>query len=235
MLSAHSNLNRRFHLARRILTKMFYRLLGPLNTKLQPEEKYGIKAGYRQAKISLDFDDRNNLDEWQREVYIFAASLMNERKFSSIIDFGCGSAYKLLHYLGEYETTGIELPEMTQWLKLKYPERKWIPAPLQKASHLSADLVICSDTIEHIKAPEELVHEIQSINSRLILFSTPERTGVAGKNDYGPPENPSHYREWDADEFRNWLAGYFDIEDQRIFNDRSITQVIVCKKYRSYE
>ena len=231
MLSAHSNLNRRFQLARRICNKYFFRLLGPLNSRLQPKIKYGIKAGYHHAGNSLSFDDRNNRDEWQKEVYAFAAGIMKERKFSRVIDFGCGSGYKLLHYLGEYETLGIELPEMVQWLRINYPERNWIPAPLQRSSGLIADLVICSDMIEHVKEPDEVIREIQSIHSRLILISTPERIAVAGMNDFGPPENPSHYREWDHNEFKNWLGQYFDIEDQRIFNDRSITQVIVCKKY----
>jgi 2-polyprenyl-3-methyl-5-hydroxy-6-metoxy-1,4-benzoquinol methylase len=231
MLSAHSNLRRRFYLARRMITKFLFRLLGPINHILQPQIKYGIKAGYHDAKDSLDFDDRNNQDEWQKEVYLFAAGLMKERNFSSVIDFGCGSGYKLVNYLGEYKTLGIDLPEITHWLQSKYPERNWVAAPLKASHSLEADLIICADTIEHIKKPDELIHQIQMIRSRLILFSTPERISIAGKNDFGPPENPSHYREWNVTEFRNWLADYFDIEDQRIFNDRSITQVIVCKKY----
>jgi SAM-dependent methyltransferase len=228
MYSAHSNLNRRFQLARRICYKYFFRLLGPLNARLQSKIKFGIKAGYHHAKKSLSFDDRNNRDEWQKEVYIFAAGIMKERKFGSVVDFGCGSGYKLIHYLGEYETVGIELPAMVKWLKTI-----WMPAPLQKSCGLNADLVICSDMIEHVKEPDEIIREIQSIHSRLILFSTPERIAVAGKYDFGPPENPSHYREWDYYEFKNWLSQYFDIEDQRIFTDRSITQVILCRKYLS--
>jgi 2-polyprenyl-3-methyl-5-hydroxy-6-metoxy-1,4-benzoquinol methylase len=193
--------------------------------------KYGIKAGYHHATNSLEFDDRNNRDEWQKEVYAFAATLMKEKKFSSVIDFGCGSGYKLMHFLGDYETIGIELPEIVQWLKKKYPERKWLAAPLKDQDTLDADLVICSDTIEHIEKPEELIHQILTIRSKLILISTPERASIAGRNDFGPPENPSHYREWNVTEFRNWLSRFFDIADQRIFNDRSITQVIVCKKF----
>jgi hypothetical protein len=120
---------------------------------------------------------------------------------------------------------------MVQWLKKKYPERKWLAAPMKDRDTLDADLVICSDTIEHIEKPEELIHQIQTIRSKLILISTPEKASIAGRNDFGPPENPSHYREWNVTEFRNWLSRFFDITDQRIFNDRSITQVIVCKKF----
>jgi len=191
--SAHFHFVRRILTARRLIAKIFFRILGPLNSFFQPGKKiYSIKAGYHHAKSALDFDDRGNRDEWQKDVYLFASSIMKERNFSSVIDFGCGSAYKLINYLGEYVTTGIDLPEITQWLVSKYPERKWVTAPVKDHGVLEADLIICSDTIEHIEKPEKLIEEIRNIKSSLILFSTPERNGIAGKYDFGPPENPSH-------------------------------------------
>jgi hypothetical protein len=99
-----------------------------------------------------------------------------------------------------------------------------------KPETLIADLVICSDVIEHMQNPDILMDFIQSIQSREIIFSTPERNMQAGVNDFGPPENPSHYREWDEIEFRNYVSQWFHIEEQRIFNVRSATQFILCKK-----
>lgn len=92
------------------------------------------------------------------------------------------------------------------------------------------DSIICSDVIEHIKDPDQLIQFIRFIQSETIIFSTPEREANAGQKDYGPPENPSHFGEWNADEFRNYFSQWFHIEEQRIFNARSVTKVIVCKK-----
>jgi len=178
----------------------------------------------------IDFDDTSNTDEWQKDVYLMAKNILVEKKYKSVIDVGCGSAYKLINYLSEYKTTGIEVGDTFNWLKKTYPEHQWLSFEEMKPSSLQCDLVICSDVIEHIKNPNTLLEFIKSIDCKEIILSTPERNAVAGKNDYGPPENPSHFREWNEEEFKNYISKYFIIEDQRIFNDKSVTQVIICKK-----
>jgi hypothetical protein len=112
----------------------------------------------------------------------------------------------------------------------QYPGHEWLQFDTVDPCTLKADLVICSDVIEHIKDPDTLLRFISSMQSRLIILSTPERNAIAGSNDYGPPANPSHYREWNAPEFKKYLSQWFVIEEQRIFNGPSTTQVIVCKK-----
>jgi len=221
---------KRIWIARRILAKKIFSALGSVNRFFHRDEQYGIRAGYHHALTVLAFDDRLNTDEWQKEVYQLAAQIMVKRNYQSVIDIGCGSAYKLIHYLGGFKTTGIEVEPGYSWLKEKYPERNWLLSNHFKPAELEADLIICSDTIEHIRNPDEIVQSILAMKSKLIIFSTPERSAVAGQNDYGPPENPSHYREWNAPEFKKWLSQWFDIEEQRIFKDRSTTQVIICKK-----
>jgi hypothetical protein len=99
-----------------------------------------------------------------------------------------------------------------------------------EASKLKADLVICADVIEHLDNPDDLLDFIDDIDFRLLIISTPERDGQAGKNDFGPPENTSHYREWNAVEFKNYLRQWFVVKDQVIFTTKSITQVVICEK-----
>jgi hypothetical protein len=115
-------------------------------------------------------------------------------------------------------------------LKKTYPSHNWLSFEKTDPSGLSADLLICADVIEHIKDPDNLLKFITRANVKIILLSTPERTAVAGKYDFGPPENPAHYREWNLEEFKNYIARDFSIQEQRIFNDQSVTQVIICKK-----
>lgn len=225
-----SKWQRRLLIAKRILSKKIFRVSGMVAVLLQPEEKFCIKKGYHHAATVADFDDTSNTDEWQKEVYLFAKDVLTEKNYHSVIDVGCGSAYKLIHYIGSYKTIGIEVDETYKWLKQQYPANEWLQFDKVDPATLQADLIICSDVIEHVKNPDDLMKFISAIQSKQIILSTPEREAVAGKNDYGPPENPSHYREWNAAEFKNYVSEYFDIEEQRIFNGKSVTQVITCKK-----
>ena len=99
------------------------------------------------------------------EVYLYALGLMKKYGFNSIIDIGCGSAYKLVTYLGDYETIGIEVPETYEWLISDFSTGKT----------LSADLIICSDIIEHLIDPYELIKFIKDISFKYLLISTPSR------------------------------------------------------------
>jgi len=198
---------------------------------LQPLEVYCITKGYHHSAKAIDFDDTSNTDEWQKEVYLYAKKILEEKRYESVIDVGCGSAYKLIHYLGLYKTIGIEVGHTFNWLNKNYPERLWLRFDDLDPSGLQCDLVVCADVIEHLKDPDELLEFIREINCKEIMISTPERAAIAGKNDYGPPENPSHYREWNAEEFKKYLSKYFLIEEQRIFSGKSVTQVIIGKKY----
>lgn len=65
-----------------------------------------IAAGYRHRDQVGFFDDTGFTDEWQREVHEEAASLMLEHRLATVLDVGCGSGYKLVHTLGQFDTTG---------------------------------------------------------------------------------------------------------------------------------
>ena len=221
---------RSFRINRRKVSRKIFSLFGSFSRLLNPKEKFCIKPGYYHAGSIFDFDDTSNTDQWQKEVYLLAADLMKEKGYVSVIDIGCGSAYKLIHYFEGYKTTGIEVEPIYKWLKQHYPNQEWLQVDHVDPESLQADMIICSDVIEHIKNPDTLLQFISSIKSRHIMISTPERDAISGSNDYGPPANPSHYREWNADEFKKYISRWFVIQEQRIFDGLSTTQVIVCKK-----
>ena len=214
----------------RLAAKAFYKLLGKLNTRLQPYSFFYIKPGYHHTSTAETFDATRGTDEYQRSVYELAASIAQKLNNPSIIDVGCGSAYKLVNMLGQYTTTGIEVGNTHQWLLKKYPTRKWLLFDETLPSTLQADIVICSDVIEHIKNPNELMEFLNKIRFSYLVISTPDRDSIAGKNDYGPPENTSHYREWNVKEFANYVGNWFAIEQHHVLNDKSITQAVVCTK-----
>jgi SAM-dependent methyltransferase len=230
-MSTPSGLPHIFAVASRLTRKRLFRVFGRLNKKLQPIARFGIKPGYHHSGRAASFNDTANKDEWQREVYEYALQCMRNESFRSVIDVGCGSAYKLVNMFGGYNTTGIEVEPTFTWLKTNYPEKNWLLFNDVRPETLQADLVICSDVIEHVANPDELLQFLQRIDARCYVLSTPERDAVAGKNDYGPPENTAHYREWNAQEFRNYASQWFNITDQRIFSSKSTTQLLNCKKY----
>lgn len=147
-----------------------------------------------------------------------------------VLDLGCGSGYKLVHVLGKFRSIGIEIDPTYSWLKEKYPDRSWLLYDEVDPASLSADLIICSDVIEHLENPDDLLDFLEAISFQTLIISTPERDRVAGKKDYGPPANPAHYREWNEAEFRNFLRERFVIREHKIFNDKSVTQVVICEK-----
>jgi 2-polyprenyl-3-methyl-5-hydroxy-6-metoxy-1,4-benzoquinol methylase len=214
----------------RIAAKKGYCLLGALNHSLQPKKMFSIKTGYHHAVKAEQHDATGSTDEWQPSVYELAVSIAKKLQDHTIIDLGCGSGYKLIHKLGNFDTIGIEVQPTYSWLKKKYPERKWLLFDSVNPSELEAGLVICSDVIEHIPDPDKLMEFIQKMNFDWLIISTPERDAVAGKNDYGPPRNTAHYREWNVAEFNEYVNKWFEIEEHHVFNDRSITQVVVCTK-----
>ena len=229
-VNASSRWMHRCRIAQRIALKAFYRLAGNRNLRWQPASFFGIKKGYHHAVSAEAFDDTPNKDEWQQEVYELANQLGLLQRYSSVIDVGCGSGYKLVHTLGNYATTGIELQPAWEWLRQQYPDREWLLFDTINPQELRADMVVCSDVIEHMENPDDLLDFLSEISFQRLIISTPERDGMAGKTDFGPPENTSHYREWNATEFKKYLERWFIAEEQRIFNSKSVTQVVICQK-----
>ncbi len=214
---------------RRMFLRNFYRLLGSVNIYLQPKSFFCIKAGYHEGREVEKFDDRQNTDQWQRNVYESALELIKKNNGKSVVDVGCGSGYKLMHLFENFETTGIELAETCHWLKLNYPGKKWMEFENTDPGQLQTDMIICSDVIEHVQNPDSLMDFLKKIKFRWLVLSTPERNRVRGERDFGPPENTSHYREWSDTEFKNYVSGWFAVRDQKISGDQSLSQILFCQ------
>ena len=198
--------------------------------------RYGIFAGYIHRAEPAYFDDTGFADEWQREVYEFAAELMLREKLASVADVGCGSGYKLVHYLGQYDTIGYDVEQTVAFLLRTYPDRKWQSVPLSERGLPSPDLVICSDVIEHVPDPDALLDFIIGLKSRFVILSTPDRDclyRVGSRHHFGPPTNPTHLREWSFGELGAYVGAKLDILDHRITNRAQCTQMVFCKPRRA--
>jgi 2-polyprenyl-3-methyl-5-hydroxy-6-metoxy-1,4-benzoquinol methylase len=205
--------------------------------------RYGIAGYYRSRSEYVHYDDTAVEDEWQSEVYLAAKNRMRSEQLRSVLDVGTGSGFKLVNYLAQFETTGTELPQNVDYLRRKYPDRKWIESDLEQesAAGLSSDVIICADVIEHIVDPDQLMQFLNRIKFKYLFLSTPDRGLVykrfgssrlrfLRRGYWGPPSNPSHQREWRFDEFRTYVERNFDIMDHRISNREQATQMVICRK-----
>lgn len=194
---------------------------------------YQLDCNYISPNKYHHYDDREETDNWQLEVYLFALGLMVRNGFKTVADIGCGSGYKLVHYLKDYETIGVELAENVSYLKKTYPDRKWQESYFSLTAEIDADVIIFSDVIEHLVDPDLALAYIKKQSFKYLIISTPAREFLYQESEpffYGPPRNPAHQREWTMVEFRAYIEKHFVVFDQRLTNYEQATQMIICKK-----
>jgi Methyltransferase domain len=198
---------------------------------IRSRSQYNIVPGYRHRKSPIYFDDTANTDDYQKEVYIYARQVMIDKELSSVCDVGCGSAFKLIEYLGQFETIGFDVPETVEFLRKKYSSRRWEIAKFQEHHPTYPDLIVCADVIEHVADADELVAFIKGKRPRYVILSTPDRDLVYNRGSryhIGPPRNPAHLREWSFNEFAEYISRSFRIIEHIITNPEQATQMIFC-------
>lgn len=188
--------------------------------------QYKIQNAYTPRLNPAHHDDRSYTEQAQREVYQYCAAFMAAKKLQTVVDVGCGSGFKLITYLGNFETVGIETEPCVSALKMAYPERTWLLSGEPERSFLAAidnylpDVVLCCDVIEHIVDPDSLIGYLLSLNASYYIISTPCRFTLCNHAKFaaqyahtwhGPPLNPCHVREWTMSEFVEYLALSFTV------------------------
>lgn len=217
MKKEHFTLKRFF---KSILVQLF-----PVKTKFE------INRKYNHQKNVPHFNDTENKDLWQDEVYSLAKLFFSKNNCQRVIDIGCGSGYKLIKYFKDVDFVGFDVEPTVTFLNKEYETYQWKNVLTEKLSDYSADIVISSDVIEHIENPIPYIENMLSIkNVKYYFISTPERFSLYGGNDFGPPSNIHHFREWSAKEFYDFMSNYFDIEYHIMSNFSQHTQLIIAKK-----
>jgi SAM-dependent methyltransferase len=190
---------------------------------------YFIHEGYQHRPAPQYFNDTNNSDEWQDEVYRFAREIADKYTLGSVIDIGCGSAFKLLKYFHNRKTIGIDIPETCAFLSKQYPDRQWTNSDLSDTSPPEADLVIAADVIEHLSDPDALLQYIVRIAPLYVVISTPERNLLCVGTHNGPPANLAHLREWSMAELHAYLSEFMEIVEHFVSYAPQATQCVLAK------
>ena len=97
--------------------------------------------------------------------------------------------------------------------------------------NITTDVIVCSDVIEHLVDPDELLDYIKAISYKYLILSTPDRDLVYKPSDEGcngPPANEAHVREWNYQEFDEYISMHFNVIDHRVTNLGQCTQMIIC-------
>lgn len=189
---------------------------------------YSIKEGYNHRTEYNYFNDLNLTDGWQKEVYQKAEQIYRDNNLTSVADVGCGSAFKLLKHFKDDPIVGYDVEPTLSELKKRYPDYTWKESNFNGRPK-QADLVICSDVIEHVLEPDKLLKYLIKFKPKYIVLSTPDRYLVYGGDHNGPPRNGTHIREWNFSEFSNFISEYLDIEEHFVSNRNQSTQCIVSR------
>lgn len=197
------------------------------------QDSYFLAPGYRFRDSVVDFDDSENRARWQDHVYHKAHSLCVQHQCRTVLDIGCGSAFKLRKYFSGFQTTGIEVPQVAAQLRALYPDGTWLDADTGAAPYPAADIYVCSDVIEHIRHPDVFLKRVSVSPFRFLVLSTPAREVLFadGRRAFlGPPDNPSHFFEWTMGEFHRLVSPYFDIVEHSYAYNGEYTQMVVARQ-----
>ena len=192
---------------------------------------YNIKTGYTHRDHVIFFNDTRNTDRFQNSIYKHAKQIVENNNYRSILDIGCGSGYKLIKYFTGYDILGVDLPRTVNFLNNKYPDQQWQSIDIendQKQIERAYDVVLAVDIIEHLMNPDILLRFIDNIDFKSCIISTPERDICSGVDHMGPPRNNHHVREWNKQEFIEYISTVFNVTDHLIVNRHE--QFVVCTK-----
>jgi 2-polyprenyl-6-hydroxyphenyl methylase/3-demethylubiquinone-9 3-methyltransferase len=187
---------------------------------------YSIKEGYehRTTNITLESEPGDyftptrikNTRYTQVHAYLEAAKLMRSEGLGSVLDVGCGIAYKLVTYLEPVAETSVGIDQQTaiDLARKLHPQARsrFVVTDLERSAETGLgtfDLVVSIDVIEHLLDPDLLLDFIRAHCHResWVVLSTPERDVRRGPDNMKSPRKV-HVREWNRSELRRYLESH---------------------------
>ncbi len=170
--------------------------------------------------------DSNNLRKWEYGNALYQrvlaryldrmAAQVQAVAPARVLDAGCGEGYV---YRGLRERgvqaawEGYDLSAgAVAFAAARHPEAQWAVADLRRipVPERQADLVLCSQVLEHIPSPELVRDELRRVTARWLLISVPLeplfRNICALTVAAGVGQDPGHVNFWTPSRFRAFLA-----------------------------
>jgi SAM-dependent methyltransferase len=132
-----------------------------------------------------------------------------------VLDAGCGEGYvyRGLRTRGvAARWQGVDLSDgAVAFAAARSPEASWAAADLRRLPlpDRHADLVLCSQVLEHIPSPEQVRDELARVSARWLLISVPLepifRSICALTVATGVGQDPGHVNFWSPRQFRSFL------------------------------
>jgi hypothetical protein len=175
--------------------------------------RYYLPIGYAE-RLEPEYCEDDYGAEYQPDVYRQVADLAQTLGATTIVDVGCGRAFKLAALHSDFNVVGIDFGSNIEYCRGTYRFGTWIDHDLERQSELPVDrtlladsVVVCADVIEHLQRPERALRAIREAATlaRATLISTPDRNRTEDRSPAGPPLNPCHVREWTRGEFASLL------------------------------
>ena len=149
--------------------------------------------------------------QYQWDVYRLAAQHLTQHPGASVADVGCGYPRKAQQLLAPQadRLTLFDQPSMAPLMAAQFPQFDFVPVDLEAGLgeyDRQFDCVVCADVIEHLIDPTALVNVLKALlaPSGYLFISTPERDAAHGKQCTAS-KHPEHVREWNLEEFQNYL------------------------------
>ena len=142
-------------------------------------ENYWLRLpiGYSRNAQNHYYDDiaSTSLGTWQPEVYPLAQHLLNRGNFECLVDIGAGNGAKLDSIDFRGRKVGIDFGSNLDHARANYTKIEWIERdlnlPISELEFPRNTMFICSDVIEHLDKPAELLKSISVFLNFLVLAS----------------------------------------------------------------
>jgi len=179
-------------------------------------------------------------NQYQLGIYEFRAKILSVMSEKKIIDIGCGNARKTLSFFEGAEITGIEIEPILSYLRENYQHCEWLESDFINTPGGFFPVLICSDVIEHIIDPDDLLDFIEKIDFQIGIISTPDRETLVNRpgrewdSEAGPPRNTTHLREWSFSEFSLYIGSRFEIIEHIHCDEVDYKSQLVCFRKRKH-